>query len=115
MTESGRIPGFAAGGKIIASASEPNARFGVEAETELCNEPDAPPSHVAIIAAALFTLAACDKDSGHAQKTTGKIESGVGSITGDKELKREGKKDEVVGGVKSAASDLKGAVKDAKD
>lgn len=71
--------------------------------------------HAAIFAVAMLAVSACDKDAGHAQKTTGKIESGVGSITGDKELKREGKKDEVVGGVKSAASDLKGAVKDAKD
>ena len=74
-----------------------------------------PLSHAAIVAVALFTLSACDQDTGHAQKTKGKIESGVGSVTGDKSLKREGKKDEVVGGVKSAAGDLKGAVKDAKD
>jgi uncharacterized protein YjbJ (UPF0337 family) len=74
-----------------------------------------PLPHVAILAVALFALSACDQDSGHAQKTAGKIESGVGSVTGDKSLKREGKKDEVVGGVKSAAGDLKGAVKDAKD
>ncbi len=74
-----------------------------------------PPSYAAIFALALLSLSACNKDAGHEQKTAGKIESGVGSITGDKKLKREGKKDEVVGGVKSAASDLKGAVKDAKD
>jgi len=71
--------------------------------------------HAAILAVALLTLSACDKDSGHAQKTAGKIESGVGAVTGDKSLKREGKKDEVVGGVKSAGSDLKDAIKDAKD
>jgi uncharacterized protein YjbJ (UPF0337 family) len=74
-----------------------------------------PLSHATILAVALLALSACNQDSGHQQKTTGKIESGVGSLTGDKELKREGKKDEVVGGVKSAASDVKGAVKDAKD
>ena len=67
--------------------------------------------HAAILAVTLLALSACDKDSGHAQKTAGKIESGVGSVTGDKDLKREGKKDEIVGGVKSAGSDLK----DAKD
>jgi uncharacterized protein YjbJ (UPF0337 family) len=61
----------------------------------------------------LLSVAACDKSSGSGQKTAGKIESGVGSITGDQHLKNEGKKDEVVGGVKSAASDIKGAVKDA--
>ena len=74
-----------------------------------------PLSHATVLAAALLTLSACDKDSGHSQKTAGKIESGVGSITGDKKLKKEGQKDQVVGGVKSAASDLKGAVKDAKN
>ncbi len=71
--------------------------------------------HATILAVALLALSGCNKDSGHAQKTAGKIESGVGSVTGDKDLKREGKKDEIVGGVKSAGSDLKDAVKDAKD
>ena len=74
-----------------------------------------PLPYAATFAVALLTLAACNKDSGHEQKTAGKIESGLGSVTGDKKLKREGKKDEVVGGVKSAGSDLKGALKDAKD
>lgn len=58
-------------------------------------------------------LAGCDKSSGQGQKTAGHIESGVGSLTGDRHLQREGKKDEVVGGVKSAAGDIKDAVKDA--
>ena len=65
------------------------------------------------IALALAPLAACDGGSGQGQKTAGHIESAVGSVTGDAHLKREGKKDEVVGGVKSAVGDLKGAVKDA--
>jgi len=64
-------------------------------------------------AALSLALAACDDSSGHSQKAVGHIESGVGAITGDAKLKREGKKDEVVGGVKSAVGDLKGAVKDA--
>ncbi|MCI3131811.1 CsbD family protein [Phenylobacterium aquaticum] len=63
---------------------------------------------------ALMSLGACDRDSGHAQKTTGKIESAVGDVTGDKSLQREGQKDEVVGGVKSAVGDLKDAATDAK-
>ena len=71
--------------------------------------------HVTVLLLAVLALTACDKDTGHGQKTAGKIESGVGSVTGDKHLKREGKKDEVVGGVKSAAGDLKGAAKAAKD
>jgi uncharacterized protein YjbJ (UPF0337 family) len=73
-----------------------------------------PFSCAALAAFALVALSACDQDSGHAQKTQGKIESGVGELTGDKSLKKEGRKDEVVGGVKSAGSDLKDAVKDAK-
>jgi uncharacterized protein YjbJ (UPF0337 family) len=66
---------------------------------------------VSAIALSLVSLAACDKSSGSGQKTAGKIESGVGSITGDSHLKHEGKKDEVVGGVKSG--DIGGAIKDA--
>jgi uncharacterized protein YjbJ (UPF0337 family) len=58
-------------------------------------------------------LTACDKDSGHGQKAAGHVESAVGSITGDEKLRHEGKKDEIVGGVKSAATDLKNAAKDA--
>lgn len=83
---------------------------------ELCsmNQTRALPQAL-ILTAALLAVSACDRDSGHAQKTAGKIESGVGSVTGDKELQREGKKDQVVGSVKSAAGDIKGAVKDAKD
>lgn len=74
-----------------------------------------PAPTVIVVAIAALGLAACGQDAGHAQKTKGEIKSAAGEITGDKALKREGKKDEVVGGVKSAASDLKGAVKDAKN
>lgn len=62
-----------------------------------------------------LTVAACTDDSGKAQKTEGEIKSAVGNVTGDEDLQREGKKDEVVGGVKSAGADLKEAAKDAKD
>ena len=60
-------------------------------------------------------LAACDRDnqSGAMQKTQGHIESAVGDITGNDKLKRDGKKDEVVGGVKSVVGDVKDTVKDA--
>jgi len=68
---------------------------------------------VSILAAMATVFSACDSGSGHAQKTTGQVESAVGSLTGDAKLKREGKKDEVVGGVKSAAGDIKDAAKDA--
>lgn len=61
---------------------------------------------------ALTTLAACDKEAGRKQETVGKVESGVGKIVGDKDLKAEGKKDKVAGNVKQG--DLKDAVKDAK-
>jgi uncharacterized protein YjbJ (UPF0337 family) len=63
----------------------------------------------------LATLAACDRDnqSGAVQKATGHVESAVGDITGNNKLKRDGKKDEVVGGLKSVVGDVKDTVKDA--
>lgn len=62
---------------------------------------------------AVSGLTACDKGAGRKQETVGKVESGVGTVIGDKDLKQEGKTDRVVGNVKQG--DLKGAVKDAKD
>jgi uncharacterized protein YjbJ (UPF0337 family) len=63
--------------------------------------------------AALVTLsvAACDKDAGRKQETVGKVESGVGKVIGDEDLKKEGQKDKVAGNVKQG--DLGDAVKDA--
>ena len=60
----------------------------------------------------LTGLAACDKEAGRKQETVGKLESGVGKVIGDDDLKSEGKKDKVAGNVKQG--DLKDAVKDAK-
>ena len=62
---------------------------------------------------AATSLTACDKDAGRKQETVGKVESGVGKVIGDDDLKKEGKKDKVAGDVKQG--DLKGAVKAAKD
>lgn len=62
---------------------------------------------------ALAGLSACDKEAGRKQETIGKVESGVGTVIGDKDLKSEGQSDKVAGNVKQG--DLKGAVKDAKD
>lgn len=61
---------------------------------------------------ALATLSACDKEAGRKQETVGKVESGVGTVIGDKDLKSEGKKDKVAGNLKQG--ELKDAVKDAK-
>jgi uncharacterized protein YjbJ (UPF0337 family) len=61
---------------------------------------------------AVAGLSACDKEAGRKQETVGKVESGVGTIVGDKDLKKQGKEDKVAGNVKQG--DLKGAVKDAK-
>jgi uncharacterized protein YjbJ (UPF0337 family) len=61
---------------------------------------------------AVAGLSACDREAGRKQETVGKVESGVGSIVGDKDLKKQGKEDKVAGNVKQG--DLKGAVKDAK-
>ena len=60
-----------------------------------------------------FGVSACDRGEGDGQKAKGQLESAAGSVTGDAHLKREGKKDEVVGGVKNTIGDLKSAVHDA--
>jgi uncharacterized protein YjbJ (UPF0337 family) len=67
---------------------------------------------LAALAAALL-LAACDRGEGAGQKTKGNFESAAGSLTGDSKLKNQGKKDQVVGGVKNTVGDLKDAVHDA--
>lgn len=63
--------------------------------------------------AALVTLSvsACDREAGRKQETVGKVESGVGKVIGDKDLKKEGQKDKVAGNVKQG--ELGDAVKDA--
>ena len=61
---------------------------------------------------AVAGLSGCDREAGRKQETVGKVESGVGTIVGDKDLKKEGKSDKVAGNVKQG--DLKGAVKDAR-
>ncbi|WP_299005485.1 CsbD family protein [uncultured Caulobacter sp.] len=64
------------------------------------------------LAFAVAGLAACDKEAGRKQETVGKVEAGAGKIVGDKDLKAEGKKDQVAGNVKQG--ELKDAVKEAK-
>jgi len=75
------------------------------------------PKNTALLAGLALLIAAgasaCDRGDGAGQKTKGQIESGVGAITGDQHLKNQGKKDEVVGGVKKTFSDLKNAAHDA--
>lgn len=67
-----------------------------------------------LIAVAAFSLAACgDTSGGSAQKTGGDIKEVAGGLIGDEGLKREGQKDQVVGGVKETVQDAKDAVKDA--
>ncbi len=46
-------------------------------------------------------------------KTQGKIKQAIGDLTGNKELKREGERDETKGKVEGAVEDVKRAVKDA--
>jgi uncharacterized protein YjbJ (UPF0337 family) len=64
----------------------------------------------AILAALILTLAgvaACgDKSDGATQQTKGEIKEGVGGLIGDKDLKRDGQKDQVVGGVKETVEDV---------
>ena len=62
---------------------------------------------------AVAGLSACDKEAGRKQETVGKVESGVGTIVGDKDLKKQGKEDKVSGNLQQG--DLKDAVKDAKN
>lgn len=46
-------------------------------------------------------------------KAKGKVKQAVGDLTGNKELTREGERDEAKGNVKGAVEDVKNAVKDA--
>lgn len=63
------------------------------------------------LCAAALNLQACGKtDDGASQKTVGKIEGVAGDITGNEKLQDEGKKDEVVGGVKETVQDAKDAI-----
>ena len=52
------------------------------------------------------------------KKVKGRIKQAVGGLTGDKDLKREGEKDEREGRIEGAVADVKhavkGAVKDAR-
>ncbi len=68
---------------------------------------------LAMVGALAGGLSACNSGDGGGQKTKGQIESAAGSLTGDAKLKRDGKKDEVVGGVKKTLGDVKSAVHDA--
>jgi uncharacterized protein YjbJ (UPF0337 family) len=67
----------------------------------------------ALLAAATLVAGCGDPHDGAAQKTTGHIERAAGSLTGDDQLKHQGQKDEVVGGVKNTMHDAKDAMKDA--
>ncbi len=67
-------------------------------------------THLALTAALVLTLAgvaACgDRSDGATQQTKGEIKEGVGGLVGDEDLKREGQKDQVVGGVKETVEDV---------
>lgn len=51
-----------------------------------------------------------DKAKGSAEKAAGKLKQAVGEATGDKELKREGRAEEVKGHLRTAKSEFKKAV-----
>jgi len=68
----------------------------------------------ALLLASTFALGACgDTSGGSSQQTKGEIKEAAGEIVGDESLKQEGQADQVVGGVKETADDVKDAVKDA--
>ena len=70
-------------------------------------------TRILMIAAFGLSLAACgDTSGGSAQKTGGDIKEGVGSVIGDKDLKREGKVDQAVGDVKDKVDKAADKVKD---
>jgi uncharacterized protein YjbJ (UPF0337 family) len=46
-------------------------------------------------------------------KAKGKVKQAIGDLTGNKELKSEGERDEAKGKVKGAVEEVKNAVKDA--
>lgn len=52
---------------------------------------------------------------GVADKAKGTIKEGVGKLSGDKDLQREGKADKAKGSVHNAAGDVKDAARDAAD
>lgn len=45
-------------------------------------------------------------------KAKGKVKQAIGDLTGNKELEREGERDETKGKVEGAVKDVKGAAKD---
>lgn len=68
----------------------------------------------ATLLASTLALAACgDTSGGSSQQTKGEIKEAAGEIVGDESLKQEGQADQVVGGIKETADDVKDAVKDA--
>ncbi len=69
-----------------------------------------------LTSAAMFTamaLSACGDSAGDRQQASGEIKEGVGAAIGDESLEREGQADQVVGGVRDAASEVGDAVEDA--
>lgn len=50
----------------------------------------------------------------YVDKLKGKIKQAVGSLTGNKELKREGERDELKGKAEGAVADVKDAAKEVK-
>lgn len=56
-----------------------------------------------------------DKTEGKMDKAKGQVKEGVGGLTGDDEMQREGKRDQVGGGVEKAKGHAKDAIDDVKD
>jgi uncharacterized protein YjbJ (UPF0337 family) len=53
-----------------------------------------------------------DRVEGAGQKMGGKVKEGVGKLTGDEKLKREGQADQIGGTVKNAIGGAKDALRD---
>ncbi len=57
-------------------------------------------------------MADSDRVEGAGQKMGGKVKEGVGKLTGDEKLKREGQADQIGGTVKNAIGGAKDALRD---
>ncbi len=53
--------------------------------------------------------------SGNTKKAKGRVKQAAGAITGDKELQREGKRDERVGNLENTTDDAADAIHDKVD
>ncbi len=76
---------------VRSSATARNRRFAPRRRTEASTmiRPRTPLLALTLVIA-VAGLSACDREAGRKQETVGKVKSGVGTVVGDKDLKRPG-------------------------